>query len=123
MLAIARSATIALVLGFCAAPSAAAQAIVACGASPPPVGATVHGPVLQVIDARTVCVALGPLPEQWLQLKLKTPTATGKGATQGLFAQTVTSKVIASRPDGVRAACQTVQPQTLGTVESAQLPF
>jgi hypothetical protein len=40
----------------------------------------VSGPVLQVIDGRTLCVALGPTPDRWVRVRLADvldPTARG----------------------------------------------
>ena len=103
--------------------SAAAQSTVPCGASPPAAGATIRGPVLQVIDAYTVCVALGPLPEQWLAVRLNHATAHRSGAAQSLFAQTVVCKVISTSSTHVRGACQRVEPEAATSVETSQLPF
>jgi hypothetical protein len=43
-----------------------------CRARPPrpPSGQTVSGPVLHVIDGRTLCIAQGPTPDQWIPLRI-----------------------------------------------------
>lgn len=41
-----------------------------CRASPPATGQTVTGPVLHVIDGRTLCLAQGPTPDQWIPLRI-----------------------------------------------------
>ncbi|MFZ0269949.1 hypothetical protein [Caulobacter sp.] len=41
-----------------------------CRAAAPTVGQTVSGPVLHVIDGRTLCIARGPTPEQWIPLRI-----------------------------------------------------
>lgn len=55
--------------------------IAQCTAAAPAAGATVSGTVLQVIDAHTVCVALGPLPSQWVRLAISdAPEQGSRGA-------------------------------------------
>ncbi len=103
------AAASALLIGF-AAPGAARSAA-ACGASPPAAGALIRGPVLQVIDAWTVCVALGPLPEQWLALKLSSPS-------QGLFAQTVVCKVTLADAGHAQGVCERVAPGAPALVQT-----
>jgi len=41
-----------------------------CRAKAPAAGQTVNGPVLHVIDGRTLCVAQGPTPDQWIPLRI-----------------------------------------------------
>lgn len=45
-----------------------------CRAPAPAVGQIVTGPVLHVIDGRTLCVAQGPTPDHWIPLRIN-PTA------------------------------------------------
>lgn len=52
-------------LAFCA--PALAQT---CRAPAPAAGQIVSGPVLHVIDGRTLCVARGPTPDQWIPLRI-----------------------------------------------------
>ena len=66
-----------LVLGALAATGAlclwTAQAQAAdtvCTGSPPPAGTVIRGPVLEVEDGRTLCLALGETPDQWVRLTL-----------------------------------------------------
>ena len=41
-----------------------------CRAPAPVAGQTVSGPVLHVIDGRTLCIAQGPTPDQWIPLRI-----------------------------------------------------
>jgi hypothetical protein len=41
-----------------------------CHAPAPAIGQTVSGPVLHVIDGRTLCLAQGPTPDQWIPLRI-----------------------------------------------------
>ena len=101
---------------------AMAGAVAICGAAAPPIGSVVHGPVLQVIDARTVCVALGALPDHWLALRLtrRIDEDTGRSARR-LFSQTVTCRVTGADAMGILGVCRRVQPVEL-TPADAVLP-
>jgi hypothetical protein len=44
-----------------------------CRAPAPAVGQTVSGPVLHVIDGRTLCLAQGPTPDQWIPCGSRPP--------------------------------------------------
>jgi hypothetical protein len=88
-------------------PAPLASAPVACGASAPGEGQVVSGPVLQVIDGRTLCVGRGPLPSQWVQVRLDGPDA---GASRGAlmaaaFAETVDCRVTRKTDGMALAAC------------------
>ena len=50
-----------------------AGAASACSAPSPAPGVIVSGPVLAVPDSHTVCVAMGPLPSQWVALRIAPP--------------------------------------------------
>ena len=81
--------------------------LAACTAPAPGAGARITGPVLQVIDARTLCVALGPSPSQWIQVEIADaePDA-GRGALMGAaFARDVQCVVTRRAATGVRAVC------------------
>lgn len=41
-----------------------------CRAAAPAVGQTVSGPVLHVIDGRTLCIAQGATPDEWIPLRI-----------------------------------------------------
>jgi hypothetical protein len=58
--------------GFIAV-TAFASAASACSAPAPAPGVIGSGPVLAVPDSQTVCVAMGPLPSQWVALRIATP--------------------------------------------------
>jgi len=73
-----------------------------CTAPAPVAGQPFVGPVLQVLDGRTVCVALGPTPDQWIEVDL----ADGKAAVsrpalmRAVFAQRIVC--VADRAGGRR---------------------
>jgi hypothetical protein len=79
-------------LAFCA--PAFAQT---CRAPAPAAGQTVSGPVLHVIDGRTLCIAQGPTPDQWIPLRI-TPAwdalpVDRERLMAATFAQSLTCKV------------------------------
>jgi hypothetical protein len=115
-----RTLAVALAAMLVASP-AAGQGLAACGAKAPAAGALVRGPVLQVIDARTLCVALGPLPQEWLQLRL----ARGPHGAQAqtMFAQTVTCKVAARQSGPALAVCAVASSGGAALAQLAQGPF
>lgn len=41
-----------------------------CHARAPAAGQIITGPVLHVIDGRTLCIAQGPTPDQWIPLRI-----------------------------------------------------
>jgi hypothetical protein len=41
-----------------------------CRAPAPAAGQTISGPVMHVIDGRTLCVAQGPTPDQWVPVRI-----------------------------------------------------
>lgn len=68
------SARLALGLLFCLAAAFPACALEdvqasACGAPIPPEGVSFSGPVLQVIDGERLCVATGPSPQDWIEVR------------------------------------------------------
>ena len=91
----------------------------ACTAAAPPVGAAFSGPVLQVLDGGTICVAQGADPSQWIQARFA-DGASGPGPmTAAVFARTVTCVVARQAAVGVVARCtldgvplETLAPQT-----------
>ena len=96
------------------APGASA-ATTPCKGPPPSVGAEVHGPVLDVVDGKTLCVALGPTPDRWVALKLagappadlpNDRTDQARGALMAVaFARNVTCRVVAADKAGRSAVC------------------
>ena len=68
-----------------------------CRAPPPAEGQTVTGPVLHVIDGRTLCIAQGPTPDQWIPLRISLAVATLPDERDRLmaaaFSQSLTCKV------------------------------
>jgi hypothetical protein len=104
---------LALAAASLAAPLAAAQTCPAmpqlarCAAAAPGVGQRVSGPVLQVIDGDTLCVALGPTPDQWVRVRLADGVA-GVSRAQlmaAAFAHTVDCDVVRAEADGAVAVC------------------
>src|ERR1700722_11354249 len=47
-----------------------------CPGGPAPRGAEVHGPVLEIPDASSLCVALGQSPSTWVRVRLAHPSDT-----------------------------------------------
>jgi len=47
-----------------------------CPGGPAPSGAAVHGPVLEIPDASSLCVALGESPSTWVTVRLAHPSHT-----------------------------------------------
>lgn len=54
--------------------------VAACSAALPKRGSVFSGPVLQVLDGTTLCVAEGPTPEQWIRVRLE---GAGRTASRG----------------------------------------
>ena len=82
-------------------------AAAACTAAPPARGQSFAGTVLQVIDGRTLCVASGPTPDQWVRVRLSDADgALSRGALMAAaFSREVTCVAGVSEPDGVTAVC------------------
>ncbi len=87
------AAAIALAALALAAPAAAQI----CRAPAPAVGQTVSGPVMSVIDGRTLCVAQGPTPDRWIPLRIS-PSVTALPSDRerlmaAAFAQSLNCKI------------------------------
>lgn len=84
-------------LAFCA--PALAQT---CRAPAPAAGQIVSGPVLHVIDGRTLCVARGPTPDQWIPLRIAPAVPALPADRQRLmaatFSQSLTCKITGGGP-------------------------
>lgn len=112
--------------------ASAAQAGGSCGAPIPAPGTEVHGPVLNVLDGRRLCVALGATPDRWLEIELADPALTRTADLAGgnprgalmaaAFAQNVTCTVVdiqggralgACRLDGASVAELAMKPQAI----------
>jgi hypothetical protein len=77
----------------------------ACAATPPAVGGRLSGPILQVVDGQTFCVALGPTPDQWVKIQLAdTPHGDRAALMDAAFAQRVTCVVLGPAASGAVAA-------------------
>jgi hypothetical protein len=71
-----------------------------CTAAAPAAGEVFSGPVMQVIDGSTLCVADGPTPDHWIRVRLS--DVSGPAAWGALMAAAFSKDVIciADRRDG-----------------------
>lgn len=78
-----------------------------CGAEPPPAGVELRGPVLHVLDGERLCLARGPTPDQWLELRLvDAPVGAARGTLMAAaFAENLDCRVIAAGPGEAVGAC------------------
>ncbi len=72
-----------------------------------PVDGVISGPVLQVIDGRTLCVATGPTPDQWVRVRLSDiHDREARGSLMAAaFAKTVVCGTTGRDEDGVVGRC------------------
>jgi len=94
----------------------AAQAAGPCSAPVPAPGTEVHGPVLDVLDGRRLCVGLGATPDRWLEIELADPALTRASELAGgnprgalmaaAFAQNVTCTVSETQGGRALGACR-----------------
>jgi hypothetical protein len=79
----------------------------ACTAAVPARGVSFSGPVLQVIDGRTLCVAAGPTPAEWVRVRLTDAADDqSRGALMAAaFARTVVCIATSADEDGARGVC------------------
>jgi hypothetical protein len=91
----------------------------ACTAAAPARGASFSGTVLQVIDGRTLCVAFGPSPDQWVRVRLTDAgPALPRGALMAAaFAKEVTCVAGPSDGEALTAVC-TLDGRSLGEAAS-----
>jgi hypothetical protein len=82
------------------ASSAAAQSV--CGAPRAVTGAVLHGPVLEIPNASTICIATGPSPAQWTAVSLAQLKTSRAVLMAAAFGQNVTCTI---GPDGA-GVCQ-----------------
>ncbi len=71
--------------------------LAACTASAPPSGQMISGPVLQVIDGQTLCVADGPTPDQWIRVRL---ADVDKSISRGALMAAAFAKDVICTADG-----------------------
>jgi hypothetical protein len=86
-----------------------------CHAPAPAAGQVVTGPVLHVIDGRTLCIAQGPTPDQWIPLRIS-PAVTALPADRerlmaAAFSQSLTCTITGGRL--VRTASCTIAGRSL----------
>ncbi|CAN5194506.1 hypothetical protein BH10PSE4_BH10PSE4_38690 [soil metagenome] len=80
-----------------------------CRGPAPAVGQMVSGPVMHVLDGRTLCVAQGPTPDQWIPLRISSSVALMADDREKLmataFAQSLRCEVTGGRGATRTAAC------------------
>ena len=59
-----------------------------CRAHAPATGQTISGPVLHVIDGRTLCLAKGPTPDAWIPVRISSAVADLPADRERLMAAT-----------------------------------
>lgn len=94
------------------AATSAAAAGTLCSAPAAESSARLRGPVLDVLDGETLCLALGPTPDRWLQLRLSDvgeprPGAATRGALMSVaFGRDVDCRILDVAETGNRATCE-----------------
>ena len=103
------------------APPPRVSIVADCAAAPPATGADFSGPVLQVIDGRTLCIAQGPTPDRWVRVRLAgVHDREGRGALMAAsFARDLTCRAVRRDEDGVVASCS-LSGTPLGQVVSGE---
>jgi hypothetical protein len=103
MAAMTRAAPVATSLGVVGDPPPA----VACTGRAPTVGQAFRGAVLQVIDGRTLCVARGPSPKDWLRVRVSgVPEYSSRRALMAAsFGQVVSCTIVSTLRANVEARC------------------
>jgi hypothetical protein len=81
--------------------------LTACTAAAPARGVSFSGTVLQVIDGRTLCVAAGPTPADWVRVRLTDAAAdqTRGALMAAAFARSVVCLAASADEDGARGVC------------------
>lgn len=89
-----------------------------CRAAAPATGQTISGPVMHVIDGRTLCVAQGPTPDQWIPVRISSALAllpTDRDRLMAAaFSQSLTCRITGG--GAVKAAACTVAGRPLDDV-------
>lgn len=91
--------------------------IAPCSAAAPAIGETFSGTVLEVLDGRTLCVAQGPTPDNWIRVQVSEAGGPdGRARLMAVsFAQRLTCVAGPVQVPGVLAEC------TVGGVPLASL--
>jgi hypothetical protein len=84
-----------------------------CRASAPKAGATIEGTVLHVVDDRSLCVATGPTPDEWIPLIVEgaspvdrhDPMVTKAALMSAVFAKKMSCKVTSTEGGVSHATC------------------
>jgi hypothetical protein len=95
------AALLALAFSIAAAAGAPQPAEPVCAAPPPVPGQVLHGPVLHVPDAATVCIATGPAPSDWVAAPIERAAPSRGLLMAAAFGQNATCRVA----DDGRAVC------------------
>jgi hypothetical protein len=101
--------------------TAAPSPVVAkCSARTPADGRWFSGPVLQVMDGQTLCVALGPTPAEWVQVRIAgiPPQSTRQALLAASFGRTVVCSPTNTPASDPEARC-TVEGAALDTAVTA----
>ena len=64
-----------------------------CPGGPAPNGAVVHGPVLQIPDPASLCIAQGPSPSTWIRVRLARASQTYPLLMAAAFGKNAVCKV------------------------------
>ena len=84
-----------------AAQGARAEPAKACGTEQPFAGEVLHGPVLEIPDASSLCIALGASPAAWVSVQLPNLGVTRSALMAAAFGKNATCVVGAD----LRATC------------------
>jgi hypothetical protein len=93
--------------GFAVTPAGRPALQAACTAPSPKPGETFSGPVLEIIDGHTICVAKGATPNMWFLVKLADAPANQRKAAlaAAVFAENVSCVARRSPGEGIVANC------------------
>lgn len=91
-----------------------------CSAHAPAGGRWFSGAVLEVIDGRTLCVALGPTPAEWVRVRITgiSPRSTRQALLAASFARTVVCSPAGASALDLEARC-TVDGEALDAAVTA----
>lgn len=104
--AVLSGAAVALAVMTSASASQAQTVAQTCRGPAPAAGQTVSGPVLHVIDGRTLCIAQGSTPDHWVPLRVSASVTLLPDDRERLMAATF-SHALSCRITGGRDAVKT----------------
>jgi len=85
-----RLALISIVL-LAAASAASAREV--CGGAAPAAGASIHGPILDISDDNSLCIALGASPDTWIKVSVTRLAANRPQLMAAAFARNATCEI------------------------------